>query len=188
MKNILMTLLILTVASVFVVFWDSPPEIFVREKRTRVEQIPTADSYMRQTLTAKYDKDGERAYTLKASTGLYFSKGDRFELEEPLLVAYRDNGSNPPWRLRADEAHTEKRGGEVVLTGDVYAWQEQPRGINEMRTSRLLFLPETNIARTDRKVALESPGSVTTGTGMEANFDTEVYRLLSNVRGRHNVP
>ncbi len=156
----------------------------MREERTQVEQLPTADSYMRNPVIVRYGEDGAIDYTMEAATGLYFNKQDRFELEQPMVVANRQ-GSSEPWRLRADEAHSEKRGKRVVMTGDVYAWQQRDNGRNELRTSRLLFLPDNNTAETDRKVELKSPGNVTTGVGLKANFDTEVYRLLANVQGRH---
>lgn len=186
MRNFLMILLVISAAAVFVVFWESPPEIFVREKRTQVEEIPAADSYMRATFTTKYSAGGGISYTLKAESGLYYHREDRFELDKPLLVSSA-NPDAEPWQIRSDTAHSTEQGGEVVLTDNVYAWQHSAEGKNELLTSRLAYLPGVNRAHSDREVTLKSPGNITTGIGMEADLNTSVYKLLSRVEGTHHV-
>lgn len=186
MKNAVMLTLLIAVAAIFVVFWESPPAFFFGSKSTRIEALPLADSYMRNTVTSKFNLEGVETYTLKAQTGLYYNSADRFELEEPLLVSRGDRpDASPPWQLEARQAHTSQGGQLVTLTGDVYAWQNAKTGKNEFMTAELIFSPAENSAESHHKVTLKYPGGSSTGLGLKANFTTETYQLLSQVQGSH---
>lgn len=186
MKNLVLLSLLIAFAAVFVVFWESPPEFFFGKTRTRVETLPLADSYMRNTVTSKFSEEGLETYTLEAQTGLYYNSEDRFELERPTLVSRaRQPETSPPWHLQAREAHTSEGGQRVTLSGDVHAWQLSGTGKNELTTDELVFIPGDNTAETEQKVTFKYPGGNTSGVGMRANFTTETYQLLSQVRGSH---
>lgn len=185
MKNLLMLFALISVAAVFVLLWESPPEFFLRDGTTRTGTLPPADSYMRDTVTTKYNREGHRIYALSAQTGLYYSSEDRFELASPQLVAQRDQADDSPWQLRASRAHTTQGGHSVVLSGKVYAWQQVKEGRNELLTESLHFDPDTNRAETDQRVIINYPGGTSEGVGMRADFNAEVYELLSQVRGTH---
>lgn len=185
MKNIVMLSLLIAFAAIFVVFWESPPEFFFGSKTTRIEALPTADSYMRNTVTSKFSQEGVETYTLKAQTGLYYNSDDRFELEQPVLVSRSETADANPWQLEARQAHTSEGGLKVTLRGDVHAWQDSRTGKNQFMTTELVFSPELNSAETDQRVTLKYPGGQSTGVGMKANFTTETYQLLSQVQGSH---
>lgn len=187
MKNLLLLTAAIAVTWLAVIFWDAPAELFFRDKNTRVESLPTADSYMRNTFTTKYDEDGSRAYLLSAQTGLYFSEDDRFELQSPKLTARKSPIGTEPWQLVAATASSTGAGEQVVLSGDVHAWQEVRGGTNEFFTPEITYTPATNSAQTALAVRLSHPEGETTGVGMHADFTLELYRILSNVEGRYNV-
>ncbi len=105
------------------VFWETPAELFFLDRKTRVETIPTADSYMQSVSTKKYGSHGRVAYILTAETGLYYSGDDRFELKSPQLLARQSSPEINPWRLTANIARSSKRGEEILLSGNVYAFQ-----------------------------------------------------------------
>src|SRR5690554_6143556 len=105
MKNIVMLFALIGISAVFLVFWDSPPEFFFGGGKTRIEALPTADSYMRNLVTSKFDRNGDETYTLRAETGLYYNEDDRFELGAPQLVSRRDAADSAPWQLEAHNAH-----------------------------------------------------------------------------------
>lgn len=186
MKNLLMLIAVLAVSALFLIFWDSPPEMFGTRK-TRIESLPTADSYMRSTVTSHFNTEGVEAYTLRAETGLYYSAADRFELENPNLLARHEREETSPWHVTANEAHTEDNGQRVVLSGDVHAWQDSQTGQNTFTTGTLHFLPEDNRAETDDQVTLAYPGGQTTGIGMRADFNARTYHILKQVQGTHHA-
>lgn len=187
MKNLLLILLIVTIGAVLVLVWDSPPEFFFSNQKTQVQTLPRADSYMRDTTTMKYSPQGFAAYRLEAESSLYFSREDRFEFTAPELTAVRDGGDRSPWHLTALTANTSKGGEQVILDGEVHAWQQVKSGRNEMTTTRLTFNPQRNLAQTDAKVELRTPSGQTTGVGLKADFEAGIYQLLSQVRGTHYV-
>ncbi len=186
MKNLLMLAVILALSALFLIFWDSPPDMFGTRK-TRVEILPTADSYMRDTVTSRYNAAGIEAYVLEAGTGLYYTAEDRFEVDNPRLLARQEQEGNPPWHLTANRAHTLEGGQQLVLSGDVLAWQDTPSGRNTFTTGELLFFPDDNRAETDDRVAMEYPGGSTNGIGMRADFRSRVYHILNEVQGTHHA-
>lgn len=186
MKNLLMLIAVLAVSALFLIFWDSSPEMFGARK-TRIEALPAADSYMRDTTTSHFNADGVEAYILQAETGLYYNAEDRFELENPVLLARHEREETPPWHVTAREAHTEDSGQRVVLSGDVQAWQDSETGQNTFTTGILHFLPDDNRAETDDRVTLAYPGGQTTGIGMRADFNARIYQILNQVQGTHHA-
>lgn len=186
MKTLLLVVAAVAFTWVSLVLWRSPPEFFFLDKKTRSEDLPTADSYMRHTRTFKFAEDGSQAYILAAETGLYFEEEDRFELGTPHLTARRSPLGAEPWQLTSDSARTTRQGAQVLLNGDVHAWQDSAAGRNEIFTQDIQFTPRDNIATTPFPVKLVHPRGVTTGTGMEADFDAEVYRLLADVRSLYH--
>ncbi|MCK9503240.1 MAG: LPS export ABC transporter periplasmic protein LptC [Porticoccaceae bacterium] len=186
MKNLLFFLSLIAVTWVSVLLWDSPPEFFFKSKKTKLESLPSADSYMHNTSTIKFDEDGNRGYLLTATTGLYYSRDNRFELQSPNLIARKSPTGLEPWQMTAEAARSTSGGELILLIGNVYAWQTTATGLNELFTSDISYTPENNTAETASPVKLSSPQGITTGTGMEANFSTEIYRLLANVESKYH--
>lgn len=187
MKNLLLLLLLVTIGAILVLVWDSPPEFFFSNQKTQVQALPKADSYMRGTATVKYSPEGFAAYRLEADSSLYYNADDRFEFIAPELTAVRDSADTSPWHLTARTGSTTRGGQQVVLDGDVNAWQSLATGRNQLRTTRLTFNPRTHQASSDARVELSTPSGTTTGVGLEADFESDIYQLLSQVRGTHHV-
>ncbi len=188
MKNIFAIVLLLTGVGAFLVFWDSQPDVFLKQKPPATEALPPADSFMVATVTRKFGDHGRETYHLTADAGRYYQDKDLFEMDNPRLLAYQAENGAPPWRLEANSSQIFDSGEKLVLSGDVYAWQAAGASKNELKTSRLTFFPEKNQAETDRPVTLLAPDSRTTAVGMRADFDSHTYQLLSRVRSiRHGL-
>lgn len=186
MKNLLLILAAVAFTWISLVLWKSPPEFFFLDKKSRSEALPTADSYMKNTETIKYDASGTPAYFLIASAGLYYTADDRFELEAPRLTARKSPLGTEPWLMTSETARSTRQGEQVVLNGDVHARQETPDGANEIFTRDIAFTPRHNQAATSASVKLVYPQGITTATGLEADFDAETYRLLADVESRYH--
>jgi len=183
MKNLIMLFLVIAGAAVFVVFWDSPPEIFLRKTDTApTQELPKANSYMKGTHTRKFDQTGQLAYVLDAEQGRYYKQGDRFELDNSTVVSSPQ--SEQPWRIESNRVRSLKAGKEIQMSGNVYAWQPLVNGQNEFRTSQLTYFPDSNLARTDRRVDFTSPTGTTSGIGMKADFNEQRYQMLGDVRAQ----
>lgn len=193
MRNILVMAMLLASTGIFLLFWLSPPEVFLAKPKPDAEELPKADSYMNNIDTVNFDRDGDRAYTLNATEARHFNRGNRLELENPDMVSFGRTGKAseqaPPWHVTARKGTIYNGGKRAVLSGDVYAWQAIDKGgKNEFLTSKLTIFPETNIAETNLPVTITTPQGKTTGTGMWADLNDEIFKLLSKVKGVHRAP
>jgi len=90
-----------------------------------------------------------------------------------------------PWELTANAGRIPKDASVIELRGDVLAISAAvDRTTTIIRTQRLDIDPATRQASTASRVQLEFGGRIVNATGMEANFETNDLKLLSNVSGK----
>lgn len=90
-----------------------------------------------------------------------------------------------PWDVRATRGRIPPDASIIELAGDVVAVSgEGHPNRTEIRTERLDIDPDAMLARTDRKVTIMVGSRQLDARGMEAEFDTNRLRLLSNVHGK----
>ena len=134
------------------------------------------DFYIDNARIQALSKEGKTAYE-DGST----------HLEQPKLVFYR--GEDPkPWLLEADEGLVTENGDRVDLKANVLLQQQltnQPT--RRLSTSALTLFPARDYAETDQDVKIEAARSVTTATGMQLFLNDGRLKLLSTVRGQHEV-
>jgi len=191
MRNLLLTIMLLGAVSVFLLFWLSPPEAFLQKPNDNIgdgEALPKADSYMLNISKIDYAKDGTKAFSLKSIEAHHFKRGNRLVLEKPKLISYNQKDAKHPWHMNAKKGTVLKGGERAIFTGDVYAWQNLDNDAkNELRTDKLILFPEERTAETDKKVTITTPKGNTVGVGMHADLNKELFKLLSRVKGIHNV-
>ena len=186
MRNILLTIMLLSSAGIFLSFWLSPPEAFLQKPVSDTEELPKADSYMLNINKTAFNKKGSKAYHLKATEGRHFTHRNRLELDQPQIVSYDQDNPDSPWRITSATGTAFNGGERVVLKGDVYAWQPlKDNNKNELRTEKLILFPDKHIAETDLKVTIVTPKGTTVGIGMWSDLNQSLFRLLSRVRGLH---
>lgn len=185
MKNTSAAILIALALSVFIVFWDSPPEAFIKQKKTTVAALPKATSYMTNSTTRKFSESGVEIFTLHTERGQFFQREDVFVMAQPRMQSNSETPDQAPWHMMADEGEIFSRGAHIVLSGNVEAWQVAPAGRTDLKTDQLAYYSETKHVETDRKVTLRSPGSHITGIGLTADLEREVFQLLANVKSKH---
>lgn len=186
-KNPLMAVVIAAALIIFVIFWDSPPEVFLSKKKTALATLPKANSYMVNSETHKFNKQGVEVFVLNTERGQFFQTQNEFIMDKPRIQANSETLGEPPWRLTANSGTVSDSGEQIVLRGDVRAWQDATSGETQFDTSQLTFYPNRNFAETDQKVTLLSPGSNVSGKGMKADFDQKTFQLLSSVKSKHHA-
>lgn len=184
MKNRLLGLTAAAVLLAFLLFWDRIPGLLGGRDRPGAPQLPTADSYMNDTLTRRFDQDGRLAYRLTAKRSSYFESRDQVVLAAPRLLAETAAGDGP-WHLKANTGVLHNAERRVELHDQVVVWRDGPQGKNELRTSKLLYYPDSGRLRTDQAIVLRSPSSTTEAVGLDADLEQRTYRLLSQVRSVH---
>lgn len=186
MKNRFLGLTAAAVLLAFLLFWDQIPGLLGSRGRPGAPELPTADSYMNDTLTRRFDQDGRLAYRLTAQRSSYFESRNQVMLAAPRLLAEAGDGDGDgPWHLKANTGVLHNAERRVELHDQVVVWRDGPQGKNELRTSKLLYYPDSGRLRTDQAIVLRSPSSITEAVGLDADLEQRTYRLLSQVRSVH---
>jgi LPS export ABC transporter protein LptC len=143
---------------VFLSFWLSPPEVFLKKPVSDTEELPKADSYMLNIHKVDYGTKGAKAYSLKATEARHFKRNNRLELDRPQLVSYNQDNAEPPWHMTSKKGTAYNGDERVVLKGDVYAWQQLEKNAkNELHTEKLILFPNKYTAETDLEVTIITP-------------------------------
>ncbi len=188
MRNLLLTIMLLGATGVFLLFWLSPPEVFLKKTISDSEELPKADSYMLNIDKLDFDENGAKAYHLDATEARHFNRGNLLELDQPNMTVFNPSKGAHPWQMTAEKGSIYNNGARAVFIGDVYAWQNTESNIkNELRTDRLVLFPEKHIAETESRVIITTPKGKTTGVGMWADLNSERFKLLSKVKGVHRA-
>ncbi|WP_461517404.1 LPS export ABC transporter periplasmic protein LptC [Porticoccus sp.] len=189
MRNILIMVMLVGSAGIFLLFWLSPPEVFLTKPAISEEELPKADSYMLNISMLNYNKEGKKSSSVLASEARHFNRGNRLEMENPNMVSYGKQPAEQPWHMSANKGNILKGGEKAIFTGSVYAWQQATASNKkELHTNKLILYPDTHIAETTSPVTIITEQGKTTGTGMWADLNAEIFKLLANVKGVHRAP
>ncbi|OUS16175.1 LPS export ABC transporter periplasmic protein LptC [Gammaproteobacteria bacterium 50_400_T64] len=190
-KNAILSTLLVIALAVFVIFWDAKPEIFMRKKQPPVSALSSADSYMKNTVTRKFNAQGRPAFLLTSTEGEYFQAQNRFVMASPQVLAHASEEGEQPWHLSAKKSIILNSGKQIDMQDDVYAWQQaKPASANqktEIKTPFLSYYPDSRKADTDRHISFKTPGHQINGTGFKGDFAAQTYQILSRVKGQHDA-
>ena len=127
--------------------------------------------------------DGNILYEVTTRRAAQTRSEDRIRLRDVRMVYGPTTAL--PWELRADRGYIPAEANLIELHGNVVAVSvEDGKEPMVIRTQRLDIEPETRNAMTTEDVTLEFEGRQLDATGMQANFETNNLKLLSNVNGR----
>lgn len=190
-KSWLAPLVLIALTIIFLLFWDTPPQSFLKPKVQPQAAVKYPSNILQNTANREYDDDGQLKSIFEAKESRYFqvntkrrSHKDYAELTEPKLTLLSANA--PPWFITADQGKTKENGEIIHLWGNVHIWQKDTLGqISELTTPYLVVKPEQQYAETDKPVMIISAGSKTNAVGMKAFLQQDTIKLLSNVRGIH---
>lgn len=190
-KNAILAGLLVIALAAFVIFWDAKPEIFMAKKQAPVSALSSADSYMKNTATRKFNEQGRPAFLLTSTEGEYFQAQNRFVMAAPQVLAHASVEGEQPWHLSAKQSIILNNGQRIDMQGEVYAWQQVGPAIadkkTEIATPFLSYYPDSQQADTDKPISLRTPGHKIDGTGFKGDFAAQTYQILSRVKGRHNA-
>lgn len=127
--------------------------------------------------------DGNILFQVTTKRAAQARDEDRIRLREVRMVYGPPTAL--PWELEADRGYIPTDASVIELHGNVVAVSvETGRQPMILRTERLDIEPDTRNAMTTEDVTLEFEGRQIDATGMQANFETNSLKLLSNVNGR----
>ncbi len=152
------------------------------------EMAERPDYFMEDfTLDATGD-DGVRRYRLQSPSMEHFIGDDLWLLEHPEVTYFADTGE--PWRMRAERGRAWNNVEDVHLEGEVQIRRsggEHNLPAN-MDTSEVFLKPERRYAETDEHAVYWRTDARLEGVGVRAWLDEDKLELLSEVRGRYEIP
>ncbi|MCL7461480.1 LPS export ABC transporter periplasmic protein LptC [Pseudomonas sp. NW5] len=165
-------------------YWNIRPESFMAS--APLEEAETIDFYAEKARSIQFQADGSLDYRLTAERLEHVQATDLTRISAPALLLHR--GREQPWQVRSQRGEVLPGGDQVELIEQVQVERTDARGRQiRLHTERLSVFPEREFASTAAAVRIEAANGVTTATGLEAYFKDGRMRLLSNVRGQHEI-
>jgi lipopolysaccharide export system protein LptC len=195
LRNGLSLLVICSLLAAFLVLWESPPDVFMRNTQSGAAQPRPPVAIVTNSTTRKFDTSGNLSYLFTAAESRHFQVNpkratakDYSIVTAPQLILYKDTTSAPPWNISARQGRVTANGTIVDLHNRVVAWHPSGSGARtEFTTSYLRLQPVNQFAQTDKAVIMRTPGNSTDAVGMKASLKQNTVQLLSNVRGTHEI-
>lgn len=143
------------------------------------------DAYMTNLNYQAFNNDGLLHVHLKAPRMSHFPNDNSSQFLKPDVIMYTDSGI--PWQVTSDHGRSKQGSKKIYLWGNVVIHQPSRPGLPEttIKTSQITVYPERQFAETKKDVEILRPGSKTSATGLQANFKTGIFKLLSNSRGHY---
>lgn len=185
-KQFFLTACLVFLTASFLLLWDSPPESFLRPDASKVENLPSADSYMSNINSIAFSSDGARKYTLKASQIAIFSGLSELKLSEPLLIAFKTGSQQAQFEIKANSGTLFKSTKTFKFDDNVNAYWETSEGSSLLQAGNLAYVLNEESVYASDGVQLTSPDSEISGDSLSVNFDSKEIKIESRVRGVHD--
>ena len=168
----------------FVLIWDSPPEAFLRQTSSPMDENPQADSYMTAVTSQRFSALGNEQFKLNSPRIEFFQGESAVYIEEPRFIARGDAAQ--PIRLTADSGQLDNASGRLDLDNNVQAEMTSGEGLAKLTTERLSYLIDSSIATTEQPFKLVTAQGKATGTGLKMDLVNETFAIQSKVRVTHD--
>ncbi|WP_408952881.1 LPS export ABC transporter periplasmic protein LptC [Lysobacter sp. Hz 25] len=152
----------------------------------RAEARP--DYVLNQFEAVVLNKEGKESFTLRAPKLTRDPNEKTLDVTTPLfLIPPKAGGNGGPWEVRSQRGWVSAEGDEVRLRGQVKADSTNAAGkaIN-ISTEELNVFPDTNKATSAVPVRLIQPGTIMTGSGLQADLETKNV-TIPNVKVRYEA-
>jgi lipopolysaccharide export system protein LptC len=144
-----------------------------------------SDYVLRDFELVTLNDQGKESFTVR---GPYLQRdigGRSLSLVKPRFSFPHQDGGR--WNARSEAAWVSPGADEVHLLRAVrMVGPPSESGVaNTLETARLVVLPDTEQARTDRRVTVTQGASILEGTGLRADLKAKRFELLNQVKGRY---
>lgn len=146
----------------------------------------TIDFYMTNSKIVQFNEQGQLHYSFNAERLDHVQQTDVSLMHKPDLELWR--GSEYPWHITSERGQASPGGEQIDLYDKVRIERHDAKQRPfVLTTSELSYQTETDFARTDKPIQIDSAQGVTTATGMNAYLKQGTVKLLSTVRGRYET-
>lgn len=167
------SLVLLLLTSLYYFFTDA----LLPHSRTNDNQ---ADQYGYGIKMKKFNEMGVLIESLTAATMVHYPKNDTTYYTSPIIIL------TPPkksiWHLSAKYGKDNNKDSILTLWSHVVIFQPatQTKPETKILTSRMHYNQKSRIAYSKQPTTIIRPNSVTHGVGVNINFNTDTYQLLSD--------
>lgn len=168
----------------FVLIWDSPPEAFLRQTSSPMDENPQADSYMTEVTSQRFSALGSEQFKLSSPRIEFFQGESTVDIEQPRFIAKGD--ARHPIRLTANSGQLDNANGRLDLNNNVRAEITSDGGPAQLTTEQLSYLIDSSVATTDQPFNLHSAQGKASGTGLKVDLVKETFAIQSKVRVTHD--
>lgn len=176
----LMAVLAVMIGS-FLLIWESPPESFLRLETSSVEELPSADSYMKGVASHKFSSAGSQQFRLESANAFFYDQGSMLVLESPTFKSTQVSNSASELTIIAEKGHLANDKGTIELIGQVSADWNTVDGRSLLTAKKLTYFITDNLARADRGFKLKTPQAEVVGNSLSTDLKAGITTITSNV-------
>jgi LPS export ABC transporter protein LptC len=182
-KQFLFMVVLISITGSLLLIWESPPESFLRSKTAVVEQLPSADSYMKNIKSYGFSTNGDREFTLVADKMAFYSGSSQLTVTKPIFSS--ETAESEKLQISADSGLLFKKDQIFEFSGNVSANWHNIDNKSFLKAEKLSYLLIKNMAQASGGVSLTTPQTKITGAVLSADFPAKVYKIESGVRAIH---
>ena len=175
--------IILPLLAIFTIWLLSGEEDKVDKTQPKISF--SSDYAVTNFVMSVMDENGKLSRVVSGQEMAHYPHDDSTEIIFP--VATLIEHEKDTWIISSNEGHTQGKGDDILLTGNVIITREINNEI-ELRTEKLNIDTVNSTAYTDLAVTLKAPQGTTDGVGMHASFNDKTINLHSKVKGHYNAP
>lgn len=146
---------------------------------------PRSDYELGPFTMQSYNAEGHFAFEVKSPRLVREPVSKAYDIDAPDIRMVDKDGN--PWVATSHDGWISKDGRVIRLTGNVVADRlksEKVAPVN-IRTESIKADTDQNVMNSDERVTVTQPGSILSGTGLDADLDKGVFVLRSAVKGRY---
>jgi lipopolysaccharide export system protein LptC len=146
------------------------------------------DFYVEKFSYVKMQRNGSTQYHFSGTKLTHNPQDGSYDIQQPIVTKL--GTAEAPMTLRATRARVNSDNSQVQLHENVRMDRPASRS-NEpllVTSEYMLLLPDDDVVKTDKPVAITVGSSTLNGTGMYANNATRELRLAGNVHGTYQAP
>lgn len=131
------------------------------------------------------NEQGMPRFIMAAKKMLHYADDDSTALEVPHLTSLSDE--HPAIHAIAKRGIISSKGDEIFLLDGVEVLREASASQNELRihTEYLHFIPDQEVADTNRAVTITEANNTVQASGLEMNYKARTLKLLARVKSEH---
>ncbi|MCP3656219.1 MULTISPECIES: LPS export ABC transporter periplasmic protein LptC [Herbaspirillum] len=179
----LAVILVILIAGALGSFWVMQAMRAAGDQQPAQRPRGKPDYYLENFNYVRMGPTGLPRYDVAGTKMVHYPTDDSFEITKP--VVHNLDQNQAPMELYSDTARVTDDQTQIHMYGNANAIRAPYKGREQMHlvSEYLLLLPDDEIVKTDKPVAMTMGTTRLNGVGMVANNATQVVQLFGNVRG-----